>query len=56
MKETRDRLLVVPAGVLDELLELASAAASRLGAEPALADALRGATAAARAEIVVEPS
>lgn len=48
-------MLVVPAAVIDDLLELVNVSVARLASEPALADALRGAAAAARAEMVMEP-
>ena len=49
------RLVLVPAGQLDDLLELARLASERLHGDP-VGDALRGSAAAVRANALIEPS
>ena len=47
-------LVLVPASILDDLLELARLAADRIGEDP-LANALRGSTAEVRCSLLMEP-
>lgn len=54
MEATTDRLVMVPATPLDDLIELATRAYDRLP-EDALRSALRGAIAEVRTSLVVEP-
>lgn len=50
-----DRLVLVPAAQLDDLLELARLLAERLPETDSLASALRGSTAQVRSVAVLEP-
>lgn len=55
MTPLRDRLVLVPAVVLDDTLELARTLVDRLPHDDPLALALRGSIGQLRAEIVMEP-
>lgn len=55
MSTSTDRLVVVPAALLDDVLELARLAADRLPNPDPLRAALTGSTAAVRSAIIVEP-
>lgn len=57
MNALEGRLVIVPADGLGDLLELTASAAGCLAAtNPALADALNGASARVRTELLAEPS
>lgn len=56
MESTTDRLVLVPARHLDDVLELARRLSDRLDPTDPLAFALRAATAQLRSEAVPEPS
>lgn len=53
--ELQDRLVLVPAGALDDMLELARTLADRMPHDDPLALALRGSIGQVRSEIVMEP-
>lgn len=56
MKDVKDRPVIVDAGSLDDMLELAARAARALeAADPKLADALRGSSAQLRESAIPEP-
>lgn len=55
MDQLRDRLVLVPAVALDDMLELSRALIGRLPQDDPLVLALRGAIGQVRAEIVMEP-
>ena len=56
MNALEGRLVIVPADGLGDLLELAATASSRVkDTDPALADALTGAAARVRTELLREP-
>ena len=55
MNGIRDRHVIVSAGQLDDLVELASLAAQRLPETDPLTSALRGSIAQVRSESVLEP-
>ena len=55
MNALESRLVLVPAGELDDLLELARLASERMGSDP-VGDALRGSAAAVRMSALLEPS
>lgn len=55
MAQLQDRLVLVPAGALDDVLELARTLADRLPHNDPMALALRGSIGQVRAEIVMEP-
>jgi len=55
MKALDSRLVLVPVGRLDDLLELSRLAAERLPNDP-VGSALRGAAAEVRASSLIEPS